>query len=62
MEGKIKAADQSPPRGTILKEGATGKERDDVLRKMREHSRRAGDRAKTLGLTEAELQALVDEP
>jgi len=62
MKAKMKVEDRSPPRGKILKEAATGQEKEDALRTMNELSRRAGERAKTLGLTEAELQALVNEP
>jgi len=54
-----KAKPQAPPRGRILKEAATGKDRAEALRNLRELSGRAAARAKALGLTEADIQKLA---
>jgi hypothetical protein len=62
MKAKAQQQDPIPPRGKILKAAATGKDRDDALRSIDELSRRASARAKTLGLTEADIQKMINEP
>jgi len=57
-----KAKPQAPPRGRILKEAATGKDRSEALRNIRELSGRAAARAKALGMTETDIQKLINEP
>ncbi len=61
---KISRKDQDalPPRGKILKEAATGQEREQALQKIREISQRAGARVKALGMTEADIHNLIYEP
>jgi hypothetical protein len=56
-----KANPQAPPRGRILKEAATGKDRLTALRNIRELSRRAAARAEALGLTDADIQKPINE-
>jgi len=48
--------------GKIIKPAATGKEREEAPKTMRELSRRASQRAKELGLTEEDIQKLINEP
>jgi predicted transcriptional regulator len=64
MKAKPQEQDQIPLRGTgkILKPAATGKEREDALRTMREIAGRASQRAKELGLTEEDIRKLIYEP
>jgi hypothetical protein len=52
----------APPRGRILKEAATGKDRAQAIRNIQHLSRRAAARAKALGMTEADIQKLINEP
>jgi len=61
MSTNARLQDQLPPRGRILKEAATGPEREDVLRNIQDLSRRAGERARALGMTEADIQKLMNE-
>jgi hypothetical protein len=61
MSVELKAAAQPPPRGKILKEAATGNEREEALRNIWELSRLAGERTKALGMTAEDVQKLIDE-
>jgi hypothetical protein len=62
MGTNARSEDQLPPRGRLRKEAATGEEREEALRNIRTLSRVAGDRAKALGLTEADIQKMMNEP
>jgi len=55
------AKPQAPQRGRIVKGTATGKDRTEALRNIQELSRRAAARAKALGLTDADIQKLINE-
>jgi hypothetical protein len=57
-----KAKPQVPPRGRILKEAAAGKDRAEALRNINELSSRAAARAKALGMSEVDIQKLINEP
>jgi hypothetical protein len=62
MNTKAMPQNQRPPRGKVLKEAVAGKEREEALKTIQEMAIRAELRAKSLGLSEVELQKLLNEP
>ncbi len=64
MKAKLKEQTQlPPPRSAVLKEAATGKEREDAFRRMDEAARRVSARAKAAGLlTDEDVARFINEP
>jgi len=62
MTTKALPQNQLPPRGKIIKEAAAGKERGEALNAIKALAGRAEARVKSLGLSEDDLQKLLNEP